>query len=187
MVGLSTFLQSYDRRIRAFRTIPDVLYSNIQEKAGNHELLHKDDFYFSPEGFQLDLPDNWESIDNDRILAGFDFPMQVKFLQGIRFRKCEGLLPIKHAGQFQIVKPSQIPHPKIEVWVGSSSRPIASIEKSDKKFNYSNIKEGEQVLFSLADVLEKVIKLAKIHKGEQPFWDNREAYIRQVLPDFFKQ
>ena len=188
MTAISTFLQGYESRVRAYRTLPNVPYEGIQSKAGQHELMHPDDFYLSPEGFVINIDENWENAPANRIPAVFDFPSQVKFLGGVRFRKGEGLEPIKHAGQFTVKKMAEIENPKIEIWVGSHSSPIALIQQMDKdnKFKCDNSKTGVKVLFSLEDVLNEVVQLSKIHKGTEPYWDHREAYVREVLPNFFK-
>ena len=187
MASLSTFLQRHQSRIRVIRTLPNVPYENIAVKAGQHQLMHPKDFFLSPAGFILDVPDNWETMDSDRTLGNFEFPSEVKFLGGVRFRKEEGLEPVKYAGQFEIQKPKAIQNPKIEVWVGSHSLPIASIRKDDKKFHYENSKTGPVTFFEMEDVLKEIVKLSQIHKGTEPYWKTREQYIREILPDFFKQ
>ena len=192
LTNFSTYLSGEMGYVKVHRNV-DIYYGELRDAAIKQfglsaKLCHPNDFFLSPEGVEIEVPNNWEDYEHALLMDDLVLPAKWEYLSGIHVAvaKPSGFQPLREYGGHTRTRPPENQPKKIELWVGSGIKPIATITLLEGGgFELYNKKQSTTLL-KQEDVLREAIKLSKIFKYDEQFSKEREAYLREFLPDLLK-
>lgn len=173
--NISTVIRKSDGlsiRLHEFTNIP---WDTMVSLAINdlHSRLHDEDFIINPQGFSVEVPDDWENIEAHSLNTQFYGPKNLRFMPGVRV----SLPQVPKFGNFKSESPAAL------IFASNELRWKAKIELTDREYLLSLWGQDPQICNKL-QLQNKLKELVSKHDRKE-FHEARKQYIEQLLLDSF--